>query len=79
MSAPVIHLPLVFVAAGVTEGRVPPDQIPFYVAALFILPLPVRAIWLYYATGESVPAVGLFHAGLGAATGSAFILAIASC
>jgi len=75
----VIHLPLVFVAGGVTEGRVPADQIPFYLAALFILPLPVRAIitWLYNATGQSVPVVGLFHAGLGAATGSGFIPVIA--
>ncbi len=68
----VIHLPLVFIADGVTDGRVQTDQVPFYLAALFLLPIPVRVIitWLYNTTGSSVPVVGLFHAGLGVATGS---------
>jgi CAAX protease family protein len=74
-----IHLPLVFIADGVTEGRVRPQDYPFYLVALFVLPIPVRVVltWLYNASGRSVPIVGLFHAGLGIATGSAFLPAIA--
>jgi membrane protease YdiL (CAAX protease family) len=74
-----IHLPLVFIADGVTEGRVRPEDYPFYLVALFVLPIPVRLVltWLYNASGRSVPIVGLCHAGLGIATGSAFLPAIA--
>lgn len=75
----VIHLPLVFIADGVTEGRVRPEDYWFYLVALFVLPIPVRIVitWLYNASGRSVPIVGLFHAGLGIATGSAFLPAVA--
>lgn len=74
-----IHVPLVFVAGGVTVGRVPAEQIPFYLVALFVLPIPVRVVltWLYNATGRSVPIVGLYHAGLGVATGAGFIPVLA--
>ncbi|MET1232119.1 MAG: CPBP family glutamic-type intramembrane protease [Candidatus Limnocylindrales bacterium] len=74
-----VHLPLVFVADGVTIGRVPTDQIPFYLVALFVLPIPVRIVltWLYNASGRSVPIVGLYHAGLGVATGAALIPVLA--
>ena len=75
----IVHLPLVFVADGVTVGRVPTDQIPFYLVALFVLPIPVRIVltWLYNASGRSVPIVGLYHAGLGVATGAALIPVLA--
>lgn len=75
----VIHLPLVFVAGGVTDGRVAPENIPFYLVALFVLPIPVRIVltYLYNASGRSVPIAGLYHAGLGVATGAAFIPVIA--
>lgn len=75
----ILHLPLVFVADGVTDGRVPPEQIPFYLVALFVLPIPVRIVitGLYNATGHSLPIVGLFHAGLGVATGSGFLPVLA--
>ena len=33
--------------------------------------------WIYNASGRSVPIVGLYHAGLGVATGSAFIPVLA--
>ena len=68
-----------FIADGVTVGRVRPEDYPFYLVALFVLPIPVRVVltWLYNASGQSVPIVGLFHAGLGIATGSAFLPAIA--
>ena len=75
----IVHLPLVFVAGGVTDARVPADQVPFYLVALFILPISVRLVitWIYNASGRSVPIVGLYHAGLGVATGSAFIPVLA--
>lgn len=74
-----IHLPLVFVADGVTVGRVPAEQIPFYLVALFVLPIPVRIVltWLYNKSGRSLPIVGLYHAGLGVATGAGFIPVLA--
>jgi membrane protease YdiL (CAAX protease family) len=74
-----IHVPLVFVAGGVTDGRVPAEQIPFYLVALFVLPTPVRIVltWLYNSTGRSVPIVGIYHAGLGVATGTGFIPVLA--
>lgn len=75
----ILHLPLVFIADGVTDGRVAPEQIPFYLVALFVLPIPVRLVitWIYNSTGRSLPIVGLYHAGLGVATGSDFIPVIA--
>ena len=74
-----VHLPLVFVAGGVTDGRVAPAQIPFYLVALFVLPISVRFVltWLYNTTGRSVPIVGLAHAGLGVAAGIGFIPVLA--
>ena len=38
-----VHVPLVFVVGGVTDGRVPAEQIPFYLVALFVPPIPVRS------------------------------------
>ena len=75
----IVHLPLVFVADGVTTGRVPVGEIPVYLVALFILPIPVRIVltWIYNASGRSLPIVGLYHAGLGVATGSGFIPVLA--
>jgi len=69
-----LHLPLVFVVGGVTVGRVPTEQIPIYLVALFILPIAVRILitWIYNVTGRSVPIVGLFHAGLGVASNPDF-------
>jgi membrane protease YdiL (CAAX protease family) len=75
----IVHLPLVFVADGVTTGRVPPDEIPVYLVALFVLPIPVRIVitWLYNATRQSLPIVGLYHAGLGVASGAGFLPVLA--
>ena len=74
-----VHVPLVFIADGVTVGRVPLEQVPFYLVALFVLPIPVRLVltWLYNATGRSVPIVGLYHAGLGVAAGAGFMPVLA--
>lgn len=74
-----LHLPLVFIADGVTDGRVAPDQVPFYLVALFVLPISVRIVltWIYNTTGRSLPLVGLYHAGLGVATGSGFVPVLA--
>lgn len=73
------HVPLVFIAGGVTDGRVSAEQIPFYLIALFVLPIAVRMVltWMYNASGRSVPIAGLYHAGLGVATGTAFIPVLA--
>ena len=73
-----LHVPLVFVAGGVTVGRVPLEQVPIYLVALFILPISVRILiaWIYNATGRSVPIVGLFHAGLGVASNPDFTTAL---
>jgi membrane protease YdiL (CAAX protease family) len=75
----IVHLPLVFVADGVTTGRVPAEDIPIYFVALFVLPIPVRIVitWLYNVTGHSLPIVGLYHAGLGVATGAGFLPVLA--
>jgi CAAX protease family protein len=74
-----VHVPLVFVVGGVTDGRVPAEQIPFYLVALFVLPIPVRIAltWLYNRADRSIPIVGLYHAGLGIATGTALIPVVA--
>lgn len=74
-----LHLPLVFIAGGVTDGRVPPEQYPLYLGALFVLPIPVRIVltWLYNRSGHSVPVVGIYHAALGITTGSTFLPTIA--
>ena len=74
-----LHLPLVFIAGGVTEGRVAPADVPFYLVALFVLPIAVRMVltWIYNASGRSVPIAGLYHAGLGVASGVAWIPVIA--
>ena len=74
-----IHVPLVFVVGGVTDGRVPAEQIPFHLVALFVLPIPVRIVLtaIYNASDRSLPIVGLYHAGLGVATGTAFIPVLA--
>jgi uncharacterized protein len=75
----IIHLPLLFVVDGVTDGRLSAEQIPFYLLALFVLPIPVRLVltWVWNASGRSLPIVGLYHAGLGVATGSGFIPVLA--
>ena len=74
-----VHVPLVFIAGGVTDGRVPAEQVPFYLVALFILPIPVRIMltWLYNSADRSIPIVGLYHAGLGIAAGTALIPVVA--
>ena len=74
-----LHLPLVFIAGGVTDGRVPSDQYPLYLVALFVLPVCSRIVltWLYNRSGQSIPVVGVYHAGLGIATGSAFLPTLA--
>jgi uncharacterized protein len=74
-----IHVPLVFIAGGVTDGRVTTEQVPFYLVALFVLPISVRLVltWVYNRSGRSLPIVGLYHAGLGVAAGSAFIPVLA--
>ncbi|TME83141.1 MAG: CPBP family intramembrane metalloprotease [Chloroflexi bacterium] len=74
-----LHVPLVFIAGGVTDGRVPPDQYPIYLFALFVIPISERIVltWLYNRSRQSIPVVGIYHASLGIASGSAFLPAVA--
>jgi membrane protease YdiL (CAAX protease family) len=70
-----IHLPLLFVVGGLSDSPITPDLYPFYLAALFILPLGNRTVltWLYNRSGHSVPVAGLTHSSWNLATGSAFL------
>jgi hypothetical protein len=70
-----LHLPLLVVIGGVSDTRITADMYPFYLAALFVLPLGNRAVatWLYNRSGHSVPIVGLTHASWNLATGSAML------
>lgn len=74
-----VHLPLLFIADGVTDGRLAGGDIPIYLVALYVLPIPLRVLmtWVYNASGRSIPIAGLFHAGFGVATGTDFIPAVA--
>ena len=73
-----LHVPLLFVIGGVSDTRIPAEMYPFYVAALFILPLGNRTVatWLYNRSGHSVPIAALAHAGWNVAAGSAFLPAL---
>jgi membrane protease YdiL (CAAX protease family) len=72
------HIPLLFIVGGVSETRLTPDQYPFYLAALFILPLGNRTVltWLYNASGRSLPAAGLIHSSWNFSAGMAFLPAL---
>lgn len=68
-----IHLPLLFVTDGLTNGRVPYQEIPLFILYLLILfsvPVRVVAAWLYNNAKGSLLLVGLFHASLGATAGA---------
>jgi membrane protease YdiL (CAAX protease family) len=68
-----IHLPLLFVTDGLTNGRVPHQEIPLfilYLLVLFSVPVRVVAAWLYNNAKGSLLLVGLFHASLGATAGA---------
>jgi membrane protease YdiL (CAAX protease family) len=70
------HLPLLFIVGGVGEGtRVPPDRYWFYVVALVVLPIPLRALvtWLWNSTRGSVIIVALFHGAWNTTNGTRFI------
>jgi membrane protease YdiL (CAAX protease family) len=73
-----LHLPLLVVIGGVSDTRIPAEMYPFYLAALFILPLGNRTVatWLYNRSGSSVPIAGLTHAAWNLTTGSAFVPAL---
>jgi membrane protease YdiL (CAAX protease family) len=73
-----MHLPLLFVVGGLSDNPIAPPQYPFYLVALFVLPLANRTVatWLYNRSGNSVPAVGLMHSSWNFAAGSAFLPAL---
>src|SRR5918995_1133380 len=51
---------------------------PFFLAALFVLPLGNRIVltWLYNSIRRSLPVAGIAHASWNLAAGSAFLLAL---
>ena len=69
-----LHVPLLVVAGGLSEGRVPVEMYPVFLVALFVLPLGNRTVvtWLYNRSGGSIPVAGLAHSAFNLATGSAF-------
>lgn len=72
------HLPLLFIIGGLSDNRIAPAQYPFYLAALFVLPLGNRTVltWLYNSSGNSVPVSGLMHSSWQLATGTAMLPAL---
>ena len=66
------------VVGGVSDVRIPAEQYPFYLAALFLFPLGNRTVaaWLYNRSGNSVPVAGLTHAAWNLAAGSALLPAL---
>lgn len=73
-----MHLPLLFVVGGLSDNPITPDQYPFYLGALFVLPLTNRTVatWLYNRSGHSVPVTGIMHSTWNFAAGSAFLPAL---
>jgi membrane protease YdiL (CAAX protease family) len=72
------HVPLLFIAGGLSDSRIPPEQYPFFLAALFVLPLGNRIVltWLYNSSRHSLPVAGISHASWNLAAGSAFLPAL---
>jgi len=72
------HVPLLFIAGGLSDTRIPPEQYPFFLAALFVLPLGNRVVltWLYNRSRSSLPVAGIAHASWNLAAGSAFLPAL---
>jgi CAAX protease family protein len=71
----VVHLPLLFIAGGLADARIPVAQYPLYLLFLFVFTLPVRALmtWLYNATGGSLPVVAVFHGAFNVTAGATLI------
>jgi hypothetical protein len=72
------HVPLLFIAGGLSDSRIPPEQYPFFLAALFVLPVGNRVVltWLYNSGRQSLPLAGITHASWNLAAGSAFLPAL---
>lgn len=71
-----IHLPLLFVAGGLRDGRFPPSAYPLVILELLILfsvPVRVIAAWLYDNARGSMLLMGLFHGSLGATAGAVLL------
>ncbi len=75
-----IHLPLLVVIGGVSDTRITADMYPFYLAALFVLPIGNRVVatWLYNRSGHSVPIAGLTHSSWNLATGGVMLPGLAT-
>lgn len=69
-----VHLPLLFVAGGVTTGKPQGMQLlafAFYLLVLFSVPVRIVVTWVFNATGGSLPVVALLHASFDTALGQA--------
>jgi uncharacterized protein len=70
-----IHLPLFFIAGGLTDGKFPISMFPLLVLELlaaFSIPVRLIAVWLYNNARGSVLMVALLHASLGVVSGTAY-------
>jgi membrane protease YdiL (CAAX protease family) len=71
-----IHLPLLFITGGLTDGKFAPGQYPLVILELLILfsvPVRVIAAWLYNNAKGSLLLIGLFHGSLGATAGAVLL------
>ena len=69
-----VHVPLLFIVGGVSDERIAAGDYWLYLAALFVLPIPVRVLWsgLWNGTRGSLLVVALCHAAYNATTSDAF-------
>jgi len=70
-----IHLPLFFIAGGLTDGRFPLSRLPFillYLLVVYSMPVRLIAAWLYNNAMGSLLPIALFHGALGATASAAF-------
>lgn len=74
MAFALFHVPLLFIVGGLSEERIPPGRYWFYLAYLFVLAPPVRALvaWFWNGTGGSVLVVALLHGAWNTAVGTKF-------
>ncbi|HEU5014469.1 MAG TPA: type II CAAX endopeptidase family protein [Roseiflexaceae bacterium] len=79
LSQATLHVPLLFVVDGLSDGRLLVNQYPEYLLYLFIFTIPMRIImtWLYNGTGGSMLIVALFHGMWNTTASSDFVSLVA--
>lgn len=76
MCQALVHVPLIFIAGGLTDGgKIPVNQYWIYLSFLFVLTIPVRVLmtWLWNGTAGSLIVVALFHGAFNATSSENFI------